>query len=116
MLLGPSFARPQREREHFTVWEVVSRLGIPMPVVRRSDQYVGRLAATFAVACVGAQRSQNASLYRLGYRNERGTARCGARLLMLQRYGASAAHARSSDMAPQSWTPAPAAPIPANRL
>jgi hypothetical protein len=31
-----------------------------------SDQYVGRLAATFAVACVGAQRSQSASLRRLG--------------------------------------------------
>jgi len=37
-------------------------------------------------------------------------------LVVLQRYGASAADARSSDTAPRSPTPAPAAPIPADRL
>jgi hypothetical protein len=35
-----------------------------------------------------------------------GRPRCEAHLIMLQRYGASAAHARSSDTAPRSPTPA----------
>jgi hypothetical protein len=40
-----------------------------------SGQYVGRLTATFAVACVGAQRSQSTSLCRLGVETRGG--RCG---------------------------------------
>jgi hypothetical protein len=40
-----------------------------------SGQCVGRLTATFAVACVGAQRSQSTSLCRLGVETRGG--RCG---------------------------------------